>query len=68
MKFKRKIQSNKKLLGTTKITSWFAWFPVTIDYETRWLETVTVKFEYAVSERNVESGTTFEWEMIAFID
>ena len=32
--------------GETKIKSWFALFPVTLRGETRWLEKVTVLYQY----------------------
>lgn len=32
--------------GALRQDSWFAWLPVTIDKETRWLEKVVVEFEY----------------------
>lgn len=34
------------VFGETKIKSWFALFPITIDGETRWLEKVTVLYQY----------------------
>ena len=36
----------KPELGTKRIETWFALFPVTIGRETRWLEKVTVEQEY----------------------
>ncbi len=32
--------------GTKEIKRWFAWLPIQIDDETRWLETVTVELEF----------------------
>lgn len=34
-------------LGEGRVKSWFALLPVRIGYETRWLERVTVRQEYA---------------------
>jgi len=34
--------------GDRRTRSWFAWWPVTIGTQTRWLETVTVREEYRV--------------------
>ena len=33
-------------LGTERVKTWFALFPITIQRETRWFERVTVKQEY----------------------
>ena len=34
-------------LGERRTKTWFAWFPVWIDNDLRWLETVRVVFEYS---------------------
>lgn len=38
----------------TRIKTWFALFPVIIDNECRWLETVTVKQIYLLGWDNIE--------------
>lgn len=47
--------------GDTKMRSWFAWLPVTVGNETRWLERVTVMYIY---------GTTCakKWDSLYFVD
>lgn len=45
-------------LGTIEIRSWFAWMPVTIGLETRWLEKVRVQRRY------FREG---EWENLFFL-
>ena len=45
--------------------TWFAFFPVKIGDETRWLETVTVKQEYFYKLGGVEWPT---WHNMSFID
>jgi hypothetical protein len=32
--------------GAIQTKTWFAWWPITIGRETRWLERVTVEFQY----------------------
>lgn len=45
--------------GETRVVTYFAFFPVTINHETRWLETVTVKEQYWVS---------VGWTLFGFVD
>lgn len=51
----------KPSYGDTKMRSWFAWLPVTVGNETRWLERVTVMYQY---------GTTAakKWDSLYFVD
>lgn len=42
--------------GTTYIAEWFAWLPVRIGDETRWLETVCVEQVYGEKTRITEPG------------
>jgi len=54
MRFKRKTYKN----GEERIKTFFAWFPVNADGETRWLETVTLKQECV--HDTLEGGCFFE--------
>lgn len=56
-------------LGTTRIKTWFALFPVTIKYgsETRWLEKVTVKQKWVRNKYAILSSEYY-WENIEFIN
>lgn len=40
----------KEKLNTSTVKTWFAWFPVTIDGETRWLEKVSVTGYYYIGQ------------------
>jgi hypothetical protein len=50
-----------------KEEQWFAWLPVTVDGgpqdETRWLETVRVKFQY--QQRN--DTREYQWRLLEFL-
>jgi hypothetical protein len=49
-------------VGTTRIRSWFAWWPVTCEGETRWMERVTVEQVYAgTSMMGEDPGAPFSW-------
>lgn len=57
----------KPIEGQTRVRSWFAWKPVTIGLEQRWLEKVTVLERchcYSTFGGKVES----EWNKVKFID
>jgi hypothetical protein len=51
--------------GALKTESWFAWYPVNIGRETRWLEFVTVEFKYW---EGYGSFAEPEWFMERFIN
>lgn len=57
-------------LGDYKIIKKFAWFPITIDYETRWLEKVEYIKEYRKMLAFDDFGSYFyfDWENIKFIN
>lgn len=50
--------------GATKTCSWFAWWPVTIGEETRWLERVCVEYVWCMG--NFYMGQSDGWGMSAF--
>lgn len=52
--------------GDTRTETWFAIFPVRISRETRWLEQVTVEYEY----RFYGGGWSpcYKWQKNKFID
>ena len=51
-------------LGCERIIKKFAILPIKIDYEIRWLETVTIKQKYAYHLSYVDAC----WHNICFID
>lgn len=53
--------------GQTRVRSWFAWRPVTIGYEQRWLEKVTV-LEVCRYHSLPHIGKVPEWDKVKFID
>jgi hypothetical protein len=44
------------------------WWPVTIDGETRWLETATIEYKVSRSSNLVLDGYYYFWEPFRFID
>jgi hypothetical protein len=57
---------DERKVGDKRLETWFAWFPVRINDETRWLETVRV-----LQRRNYMQGQyvcQFFWENINFAD
>lgn len=51
--------------GTVSSESWFAWLPVTIDGETRWLERVTVEYVWGMG--NFYMGQGDGWQLNKFL-
>lgn len=51
---------------TKKQKTRFLWLPVTIDGETRWLETATI--EYKVKKSDTLCGIKYSWEPWEFIN
>ncbi len=51
---------------TKKQKTKFLWLPVTIDGETRWLETATI--EYKVKKNYTLLGIEYSWEPWEFIN
>ena len=53
--------------GIRKTVTKFLWFPLTIDGETRWLETATI--EYRVNwEHDLFNSKNYYWEAWNFIN
>ena len=48
----------KPCFGKKKVVTKFAFFPITIENETRWLEKVTIEMEYGITM----------WHPMKFID
>ena len=63
----------KNCLGDEKIVKKFLIFPFTIDGETRWLETVKIKYlyvkKYGYNYYNelIEVYPYYRWEPVAFV-
>lgn len=57
----------KPIKGQTRVRSWFAWKPVTIGLEQRWLEKVTV-LEMCRYCTRPHVGEVAEWDKVKFID
>jgi hypothetical protein len=58
-------------LGTERVKTWFALFPVSIGRETRWLEKVTVKQEYKkITSFDIDGDpqSDEDWYNVKFID
>ncbi len=57
-------------LGDIRHKTWFAWWPVTIEKECRWLEWVTVEMAYCrtLDLRFIGGGTVEDWKRLRFID
>ena len=69
MKFYHKPWPSPLPYGATRTSSYFAWWPVRIGDETRWLETVTVKEKYCKDVDWIESSDVLfdAWVKIAFL-
>lgn len=66
MRIKHKIPPKS---GETKVVTKFAFIPITIGYETRWLEKVTYKKKCRlVWCYDIGLHCSYEWENIEFID
>lgn len=66
MKFRNSTYEDKvKKVGHIRTMEWFAFLPVTIGAETRWLETVTVLQTY-IKESHGSDGNTFTWHNTRF--
>lgn len=48
MKYKLKPKKKKPEIGDTRIIRRFAWFPVLLEREIRWLEQVTIEQMYGI--------------------
>jgi hypothetical protein len=54
--------------GSIRIKRFFAFWPVKIGKEVRWLEMVSVKQHYYCEWQGMEDGIECEWENLEFID
>ena len=61
MRFYQTEFARKSKLGDIRTLTWFALFPVTIKNETRWLEMISVLYEYRVIEQDHETGNRYGW-------
>ena len=46
----------------------FLWLPLTIDGETRWLETATIEYVVTYSTNLILDGSSYYWKPWRFID
>lgn len=51
------------VVGDRRMHHWFAFLPVTVGRESRWLETISAEQEYRYL-----CGGLFGWETIRFLD
>lgn len=58
MRYKLKPKKEKPKIGDTRTRSFFAWFPIQLEREIRWLEQVTIKEFYGL----------FGWGYWYFVD
>jgi len=64
---KRKEMKEGYWKGFRKTKTKFLWWPVTIDDETRWLETATIEYKIDY-DYDLFSNTYYYWEPRRFID
>lgn len=68
MRFTRKKQLMEAYLDSTKkIKTKFLWWPMTIDGETRWLETATIMYRVKKDE-DIFSNTIYYWKPWEFVN
>ena len=58
---------NDSLLGSQRVIEKFLWFPVTIDYQTRWLETAKIR-QICIQANKEFSLSGYLWKNYAWID
>jgi hypothetical protein len=58
---------NDSTLGSQRVVEKFLWFPVTIDYQTRWLEKVRIK-QICIQANKEFSVSGYKWENYAWVD
>lgn len=63
-----KFNHGNKKVGDTRIKSWFAWFPVRLHGETRWMERVTVEQVCYGYSMMGEQGEPVGWMNKRFVD
>lgn len=66
MRFNLKGKSD--LVGKKRVIRYFALFPVTIDGDRRWLETVEIEQEYKCYFEGFEDGSSYSWENMKFLN
>lgn len=55
--------------GDRRITSFFAFFPVQIGNDFRWLERVTIEWEYTDRNAILPPCTPYlKWQIVRFVD
>lgn len=55
--------------GEKRVTSWFAFWPVKLGNDFRWLETVTVEWEYTEKNAFLPPCMPYlKWQKIGFVD
>lgn len=66
---KKKDMMNKYYSNARKTETKFLWWPVTIDNETRWLETATIEYRVAVnSGYGLIPNEYYYWQPLSFIN
>lgn len=54
------------MLGSTRIITKFLWFPIEIEYQTRWLEKAKIKQICKSSGRSFDDG--YYWQNVEWIN
>lgn len=54
--------------GDKRNSTWFAILPIIINGDFRWLETVTVEWEYNFVSNNFPGRARLKWHKLRFID
>ena len=69
MRFTKQKELREAYLNYNKKTQTkFLWLPLTIDGETRWLETATIEYTVTYSTNLILDGRNYYWEPWRFID
>lgn len=69
MRFTKQKELREAYLNYNKKTQTkFLWLPLTIDGETRWLETATIEYAVTYSTNLILDGRNYYWVPWRFID
>jgi len=58
---------NDSVLGSQRVVEKFLWFPVTIDFQVRWLEKAKIK-QICIQTNKEFSVSGYKWENYAWVD
>jgi hypothetical protein len=58
---------NDSMMGSQRVIEKFLWFPVTIDYQTRWLEKAKIR-QICVTANKEYSASGYKWQNHEWVD